>query len=135
MKKMLILAIVAIVGIAIAVVAVVMVSKTKKLNAFMDTVQIGEVDLAGIADGTYAAAIDAGLIQVAVEATVSDHVITKIDLLKHKSGQGGAAGAITDGIIREQKIAVDAISGATLSSRVIQKAVETALSGVPLATP
>ncbi len=55
---------------------------------------------------------------------MSDHVITKIDLLKHKSGQGGAAGAITDGIIREQKIAVDAISGATLSSRVIQKAVE-----------
>jgi uncharacterized protein with FMN-binding domain len=60
MKKLLIFAIVAIVGIAIAVVAVVMVSKTKKLNAFMDTVQIGEVDLAGIADGTYAAAIDAG---------------------------------------------------------------------------
>lgn len=55
--------------------------------------------------------------------------IIKITILEHDNGRGEAAEAITDSIIREQKIDVDAVSSATSSSVVIKKAVENALNG------
>ena len=51
----------------------------------------------------------------------------KIRILEHKNERGQAAETIVDQIVSEQKIDVDAISGATNSSKVIKKAVENAL--------
>ena len=129
MRKMLIAGIIAVVVIAVAVFAAVMVSKSKKLDAYMETLQINEVDVSAVSDGVYAAEVDAGMIRVALEVTVKDHKIMKIDLLQHQNGQGDAANAVTGTIVQEQRIGVDVVSGATLSSRVIQKAVENALTG------
>ncbi len=126
---MMIFGILAVVVIAIACTAVVIVGKVKKLNAFMDSFQLGGLNLAAVADGAYQGEADAGIIQVTVCVTVKDHTIAGIELLRHKNGQGKAAESITGSMVRKQKIAVDAVSGATLSSRVIQKAVENALAG------
>ena len=46
-----------------------------------------------------------------------------------KTGVEAAQKLIVDRIIEEQKIEVDAVSGATNSSTVIKKAVENALTG------
>ena len=64
-----------------------------------------------------------------VEVTVQDGVITNIDILEHKNGRGSRAEVVIDRIIEEQRIEVDAVSGATNSSTVIKKAVENALAG------
>jgi uncharacterized protein with FMN-binding domain len=61
-----------------------------------------------------------------VEVTVQDGVITNIDILEHKNGRGKSAEVVADRIMEEQKIDVDAVSGATNSSVVIKKAVENA---------
>ena len=61
--------------------------------------------------------------------TVQNGAITNIDILEHKNGRGSSAEAVVDRIIEEQKIEVDAVSGATNSSAVIKKAVENALTG------
>ena len=53
--------------------------------------------------------------------------IEKIRILEHKNERGQVAETIVDQIVSEQKIDVDAISGATNSSKVIKKAVENAL--------
>ncbi|MCI8299875.1 MAG: FMN-binding protein, partial [Lachnospiraceae bacterium] len=45
------------------------------------------------------------------------------------NGRGSRAEVVVDRIIEEQKIEVDAVSGATNSSTVIKKAVENALTG------
>jgi len=45
-----------------------------------------------------------------------------------KNGRGKPAEAVLDNIIKEQKIKVDAVSGATNSSIVLEKAVENALN-------
>ena len=62
--------------------------------------------------------------------TVRNGVITSIDILEHKNQRGKPAEVVTDRIIEEQKIDVDAISGATNSSTVIKKAVENAINGI-----
>ena len=61
-----------------------------------------------------------------MEVTVQDGVITNIDILEHKNGRGKSAEVVADRIMEEQKIDVDAVSGATNSSVVIKKAVENA---------
>lgn len=88
---------------------------------------IGEIDISGIPDGVYAGEYDVNFIYVKVEVTVQSGEMTNITLLEHKQERGKAAEAIVQDMIAEQKIDVDAVSGATNSSIVIKKAVENAL--------
>lgn len=88
---------------------------------------IGEIDISGIPDGVYAGEYDVNFIYVKVEVTVQSGEMTNITLLEHKQERGKAAEAIVQDMITEQKIDVDAVSGATNSSIVIKKAVENAL--------
>lgn len=88
---------------------------------------IGEIDVSGIPDGVYAGEYDVNFIYAKVEVTVKGGEMTNITLLEHKQERGKAAEAIVQDMIVEQKIDVDAVSGATNSSTVIKKAVENAL--------
>ena len=69
-----------------------------------------------------------------VEVTVQNGKITNINILEHRHERGKTAEVIADSIVDEQKIDVDAISGATNSSTVIKKAVENALKSRKLTT-
>ena len=85
------------------------------------------IDISNIPDGNYVGEYDVNFIYAKVEVTIQNGTITSIDILEHKNGRGKSAEIITDKIIEEQKIEVDAVSGATNSSIVIKKAVENAL--------
>ena len=63
-----------------------------------------------------------------VEVTIQNGEITGIRILEHKNEHGQAAEAVVDRIVAEQRIDVDAVSGATNSSTVLKKAVENALN-------
>ncbi len=84
-------------------------------------------DLMQIKDGSYLGNCDNGLVKVQVEVTVQNHAIANVQILKHDNGLGSAAEAITNEVLKHQSVAVDAISGATMSSKTILKAVEAAL--------
>lgn len=88
---------------------------------------ISEIDISNIPDGVYVGEYDVDFIYAKVKVTVQNKVITSIDILEHKNGRGKPAEIVADRIIEEQKIEVDAVSGATNSSTVIKKAVENAL--------
>jgi len=88
---------------------------------------IRTVKLAEISDGSYVGEYSVFPVHVKVDVKVVDHEIIEIDILEHDHGKGRDAEAITDTIISQQSIEVDAISGATYSSLVIIKAVEDAL--------
>lgn len=98
-------------------------SDLKKLT----TIEIQDVDLSKIENGFYEGKYKSFPISVKVQVTVNNHVIDDIKILKHINGQGGAAEKITENIIKSQSLEVDAITGATYSSKVIVKAVEDAL--------
>ncbi len=87
------------------------------------------LDISNIPDGVYVGEYDVDFVYAKVEVTVQNGVITNIDILQHKNGRGSPAEIVVDRIIEEQKIEVDAVSGATNSSTVIKKAVENALTG------
>lgn len=85
-------------------------------------------NLSQIEDGTYPGSCDNGLVKVRVEVVIENHTITKVGLLEHDNGLGSAAEVITDTVVEHQSVEVDAISGATMSSKTILKAVANALS-------
>ena len=89
----------------------------------------GEIDIADVSDGIYIGEYDVNFIYAKVEVTVEDGEIVSINILEHRHERGKAAEKVIEKIIEEQKIDVDAVSGATNSSTVIKKAVENALKG------
>ncbi len=93
-----------------------------------------DIHISDIPDGVYVGEYDVDFIYAKVEVTVQNGEITNINILEHRHERGKIAEVITDSIVDEQKIDVDAISGATNSSIVIKKAVENALKSRKLTT-
>lgn len=89
---------------------------------------IPEADLSVVQDGVFEGSYKAGPVQVVLDVTVKDHQITKIDLIKHVNGQGRPAEAILDQVIDAQSLQVDAVTGATYSSKAILLAIQDALA-------
>jgi|AntDeeMinimDraft_5_1070356.scaffolds.fasta_scaffold61370_2 uncharacterized protein with FMN-binding domain len=93
----------------------------------IDSIKITNINLSEIEDGIYSGAAQAGLITVEVETEVKDNRINDIKLIKHDNWRGKPAESILSNIIEKQSLAVDTISNATASSKVILKAVENSL--------
>lgn len=120
-KKKLILSIIAVLFLGLA--ALVLFNLPKPVKA-----SDAAFNLTQTADGTYMGGCVNGLVKVRLEVVVENHTIAEVRLLKHDNGMGSAAEVITDTVVQQQSVEVDAISGATMSSKTILKAVETALS-------
>ncbi len=88
-----------------------------------------EIDVANVSDGINIGEYDVNFIYAKVKVTVENGKIVSVNILEHRHERGKAAETVIEKIIEEQKIDVDAISGATNSSIVIKKAVENALIG------
>jgi uncharacterized protein with FMN-binding domain len=89
----------------------------------------GPVSSERLADGVFIGAARNGPNSAKVRVTVRDSRIVGIRILKHiRSWKGGSANVvIPQRIIEKQSTAVDAITGATNSSRVIMSAVQDAV--------
>ena len=86
-------------------------------------------DLALVNDGVYKGHYNMSStpVKVTLNVTSLDHKISKIDILDHTSSPiGKKAEKIIDTILEKQSLEVDVISGATVSSKAILKAVENA---------
>lgn len=94
----------------------------------LPAVEISTIDLNSIHDGTYTGSYDTEFVQAIVKVDVASHIITNISIEKHNYGLGKKAEKITEEILRLQSLNVDTISGATLSSKVLLKATQLALS-------
>ncbi|MFW5779873.1 MAG: FMN-binding protein [Bacillota bacterium] len=94
-----------------------------KLNDIQINIDLNEVE-----DGTYYGSHSTFPVSAEVKVVVQNHMITEIEILEHIHGQGYDGESITDVVIEEQSLDVDAISGATFSSKVILLAIEDALN-------
>lgn len=99
---------------------------SNNLNKLVDA-EVREIEIENLKTGTYIGEYSVPPVSATVEVTISDGRIETIKLLDHGNGMGQPAEIIVDIIVSEQSLAVDSISGATYSSRVIVKAVEDAL--------
>jgi uncharacterized protein with FMN-binding domain len=89
---------------------------------------VQDVNLSAIADGTYSGSYGSFPVSAEVEVTVKNREIAGINLVRHNHGQGAAAEVIPGKVVEAQTLAVDTVTGATYSSIVILKAIEDALS-------
>ena len=88
----------------------------------------GPVDPAKLADGTYKGSYRGGPNKAIVEVTIKDNFIVNIKIIQHQAWKGKKAEeTIVERIITRQSTRVDAVSGATNSSRVIMNAVQLAI--------
>lgn len=92
-------------------------------------IEIHEVDLDVVEDGSYVGEYDAGYVYAKVNVTVHNHIIERVEILKHVTERGKPAEIITENMVKEQRIDVDSVSHATNSSNVIKMAVINALKG------
>ena len=83
----------------------------------------------GLKDGIYEGEYRKGINKAVVKVTIADGRIAEIELVKHTASCIGkkANEIIPQRIIEQQSTQVDAVSGATNSSRVIMNAVQKAI--------
>lgn len=123
----------AVVALLIAAGAIVFSQSGKKLEALRD-IDVADPDLTQLADGVYRGKHNVFPVLVTVDVTLRDHKIEQIDLVRHFNGQGQAAEVIPGLVVESQSLQIDAIAGATYSSKVILLAINDALQAAA-ATP
>jgi uncharacterized protein with FMN-binding domain len=84
-------------------------------------------ELVKVKDGTYLGIYDSKMVKAQVAVELKDQSIKDIELIKHETGLGKKAETLVDSVIQYQTIELDAFAGATLSSKVILKSIESAL--------
>ena len=88
---------------------------------------IESIDLNTVEDGTYTGVYQNKILLAAVQVEIADHAIVSIDILEHKDAYMPQARQIAGDVLDTQSLEVDAISGATLTSNTVLKAIEDAL--------
>ncbi len=100
---------------------------TKGLEEVLN-VGINPVDLSGIEDGVYSGSYDLGRWANELKVTVENHKITDIQIEEDvKFAQPEVSSQLFQRVIKEQNTTVDAISGATVTSKAYLKSIENAL--------
>ncbi len=88
---------------------------------------INEIDLYQIDDGYYTGKVDYGF-EYTVGVEIENHTIKNIDVIKNRDNfYARLAEGIRYKIAAEQKINLDAVTGATTTSMILLKAIETAI--------
>lgn len=98
-------------------------------DSIIKNLVMNPITLETVPDGSYTGSYSITPVEVEVVVTVQNHQIISIELVKHNNGLGSKAENIINSVIQEQSLDVDVISGATVSSTTILKAIEVALEG------
>lgn len=127
MKKHKVLIIVGAVVIVLAAAGLTGYSILQNNVETLRNTEIEDVDLNLVPDGVFTGSYSRFPGSAEVSVTVHDHIITDIKLVKLVSGRGQTAEAIPGMVVEAQSLNVDAVSGATSSSKIILLAIEDAL--------
>lgn len=81
----------------------------------------------GAQNGEWQGRCETDLVKAEVVLSITNQTITGITITRHENGRGKKAERVITSVLQKQHTAVDTVSGATFSSKVILKAVENAL--------
>lgn len=115
-------------AVLITLAAVAFVGAYTIQNRQLDQLTFEDIDMSKVQDGTYVGESRTILVKAEVEVKVEDHKIQSIKILRHDTLRGKKAEVITDTMVTTNTYEVDAVSGATASSKIIKNAVNNALA-------
>lgn len=98
---------------------IVFLPPIEEYKSQVSAISFVSIDIGDVQDGTYTGECDAQVIYAKVEVIVRGGRVINISLLEHRNGRALPAEEITDRIVAEQTVDVDAV---------IKKAVENALA-------
>jgi len=113
--------------ILLACIAAVVVLGSCAFAQKIEQLTVDDVGIASVKSGEYRGSVKILPVTATVRVTVKDGAITEIDLVRHFHGPDHGADAILGRVMAAQSLAVDAVAGATYSSKVVLKAIEQAL--------
>jgi uncharacterized protein with FMN-binding domain len=91
-------------------------------------VTVGKIDHQRLVDGVYEGSYRNGPVKAKVKVSIEDQKIANINLIQHTTWKGKVAEQIIPNRIKEnQSTNVDAVTGATISSKTIMNAVQNAI--------
>ena len=91
-------------------------------------IEVKSLDFSRLRDGSYEGSYTGGMGKASVSLVVADRKVTAATLTHFESSPVGApAKAVLERVLAAQSLAVDGVSGATYSSKVILRAVQDAL--------
>lgn len=93
-----------------------------------DNIVVSGLELSNVDDGVYIGEYILSPVKAVVQVQVNNGKIYEIKILEHQNGMGKKAEMINEWVIEKQSLEVDLVSGATVSSKAILKAIENALS-------
>jgi uncharacterized protein with FMN-binding domain len=116
-----------ILGVIVVIIAAFLIfilgGKSRAMNLTLD-----KITAASVADGVYTGSYSGMRFSNTVEVTVKDHRITDIKVVKEQAIiNPETAQALADEVLKAQSTDVDAVSGATATTKAFLKAVENAL--------
>ena len=113
----------------LAVLIVVMLVALMSGMGAVKNLPIADVDLGNVKDGVHEGTFKQGRWNYTVAVTVENHKITSVELVNPKdAGSQKLLSAAADRVIASQSPNVDTVSGATVSSKALLKAIENALT-------
>lgn len=113
-----------------AIVAVALVFLLSQLGLLKTgrALKIGQIDLASMADGTYRGTYQLSRWTNTAEVDVVDHRITGVRYVKEPTAQATLSKQVAAKVVERQSLAIDTVSGATVSTKAYLKSIENALS-------
>ncbi len=122
-----------IVGLIVVIALICVILLIVRLTNMAHTIEseldrTGNIDLSRIADGSYHGSYGSFVVSASVEVVVRGHRIEKIIITGQNCGQGYEAKDTINRIIKAQSPRVEAVTGASTSSRSIMVAVSRALT-------
>jgi len=127
MKKKVILIISPVLIFTLIIIVILFSTFLKYKEEFSSSNFISDIDITKIKDGEYEGEYRTTLVSSKVLVYVKNGKIKSIDIIEHKHGRGKKGEEVINRVISAQSLRVDAVSGATISSKVILKALENAL--------
>lgn len=113
-------------AVAISVAAIIYIQYD--ILQTMRQTAIPSVDLRQVSDGVYPGETNFGGFVYSVEVTVEEHVITDITIVQNRAGvYPSVAEGVVDKVIQAQQVDIDAVTGATTTSKAFLLAIEDAL--------
>lgn len=99
-----------------------------RLGSLVD-LEMPQIDLSEVPDGTHLGEYRSFPVMAKVNVIVKNNQIISVELLSYRHGQNMKLDELPDRIVQAQSLDVDAVSGATLTSKTVLLAVDRALKG------